>query len=571
MRARKKSYLGVAVLLVLLASTGCVYAKTGVEYGFYELRTRAAGPSSALFAAPSMDVAVKPRDSSDPPGAYHWKFVGIPGLSRVYQIESVEHPNQCLAVPSGGSSDDRIALAPSDPSDVDQHWTLYGLMSGYRILCPPGRNNDPLSKHYRRPLEVITVENQGLFLRPFEAITQSARWKLHFPQPVQQDWQVIWQPDESTPSIGAAQEFEDLGVVGLDLADLDDTNLLDLIVGWEQEGVLAYSVGWNLTNAGYPQHWRAEAYPVNQHGERYHLPWLEPGAPRFPPHGGVALANLMGSDQLDLVYFVVGYEREECGFVVGPDLNDEGILNGAASWYPYPELAWLPFDHSVEPDDIEIKGVGFAVCSVSDAVGGASESTDFLCCFVYDWLGNDDGDLAAYVLLQNVQIADWEGLREEKFEDEDERKVRETWENFYINIGIQVHSMPGAIGTKDCRGAGVAVADLIQGDDSDILIYVVDAAGTDRRGRYIIGADMDLQGAVGAGDWTPWTWANEVVLPYVAPFGFTGSHTSGAGATIGDLDNDGSLMNPNLEFIYIHADSGSGESRLTFGTLWVIP
>lgn len=590
MKSTDLLYATAVALVLLMAFPGFTYAApvTGVEYGVYELSSTNVG---LLFAeANRQQVVVKPRSSGpgNPTNAYRWKFIRVPNSPYyptppqdtmwIYQIQSVEYPGYCLGLTPGS---DRLGLVTLDTSNTLSHWTFNGLASGYRRICTVDRvNGTP-----RRAL-VVDASTGHVDCLPLAGHGSAMHWKLYFPEPVWQATGVGWLPETQSPNFHEIEPYRQLGCVGVATSDIDEmpgyVGQEEVLVGWEAERYMAYCVGWNYTNAGYALHWRGPSYIKNELDERYQLPWDPQG---LEPLGGVELVDLMGSGNPDLVYFVAGPTRDQCGFVVAPDIDSEGrqIINtdpasgplAWATWYPYPRNAWLPYD-DYGPDAV-IKGVGFTSCSLSEG----DSVVDLVCFFVYNTFQSGDPDMAAYVLIKNVQLLKWDEFFPENFNIDGLHNPyeEETWIDFYLCLESEKYVMPpigfssspsgtGSPGDKT-QGAGIAVGDIGGSADEDILVYVVDDAVPHRRGRFIVGTDLNEYGAV-TGGWGNWIWANEAVTPPLAPFGCDGVQTLGAGVALVDLDRDGypASLNPDPELIYLHSNLLTDMSVFTLGTLW---
>jgi hypothetical protein len=265
---------------------------------------------------------------------------------------------------------------------------------------------------------------------------------------------------------------------GLAVADIDGDGQPDLVVlmvdAAQDQNAGYYRVGWgmdhdgNLTGGWSP--WTAVPDWFT---------WQNDAA-------GVAVADVNGNGQLDLIVFMVDApDGQNAGYYrIGWGLDAAGAVTGGWSpWTPVPDwFSWLNAGGDITVADIDGDGQLDLVVLMVDAPAGQNAG--------YYRSGPLDQNGAVTAWRPWVAVPDW------RF-----------WEN---------------------QGAGVAVADLDGDGTPELLVLAIDNPVEQNGGYYSVGWRLDARGRPADG-WGPWQevpdwrfWENQGAGAALLPLGSAG-------------------------------------------------
>jgi len=236
------------------------------------------------------------------------------------------------------------------------------------------------------------------------------------------------------------------------------------------------------------------------------------------PAGGLAVTDLDGNSQPDLITF---YIRDPGGenvglYRIGGNLNEFGYTEGGIG---------KDDDGDGQPDDIKGWSESMSVRGWfgEETAGGGLAVTDLdengqpdLIVFHID---NPAGENVGYYRIGKNPMM------------EDGYIHKDSWTD-----PIRI---PGWFG-EETVGGGVAVTDLDENDQPDLIVFHIEDTGGENVGYYRIGMNLNANGDIKGG------WTDPILIP-----GWFGEATAGAGVAVTDLDGNG---RPDLIVFHVDKD-----------------
>lgn len=176
--------------------------------------------------------------------------------------------------------------------------------------------------------------------------------------------------------------------------------------------------------------------------------------------------------------------------------------------------------------------------SVSGPFGEENQGADIAIADI-----NNDGQLDLIIFYIDNQAGENKGYYRIGWNLNADGKVMNDWSG--------PKEVPGWFGAEN-QGAGIAVVDLNNDGRPELIVFHIDNPGGGNKGYYRIGWNLDIEGNVTDG------WSSPVEVP-----GWFGDETQGAGIAIGDINDDG-----QPELIVLHIDNPGGGNRGYYRIGW---
>jgi hypothetical protein len=251
--------------------------------------------------------------------------------------------------------------------------------------------------------------------------------------------------------------------------------------------------------------------------------------------GGIAVADLSGTGQNDLIAFMVDNPdgRNRGVFRVGRNLDATGNATGGwTAWMEVPD--WFSFENqggNIAVADVDRDGKPDLVVFMIDNPGGQNAGfyrvgkqldsngnvnggwSPWMA--IPDWFSAEnqyggialsdldgDGNLELIVLMVDNPPGLNRGLYRIGRKLDADGNVTGGWSG-WLDVDLRLNADPPTWFSWENQGAGVAVADLKNNGSHDLIVFQIDGAVDQNQAFYKVGSGLDINGNV-AGGWAPW-------------------------------------------------------------------